>query len=164
MVNRLFDGTWLTHHFAPYWVELHGCIVGDPIGGGDEALEMLREFNFVGNTLQFSETYVPTVEAFPQTHHVVLHNDGTGVYTGSITARYDFPGSAAGVTRMDVIQFTVTASDGIVTDFHHNEVEYIQTNVGSSSINSPLFSFNIALPHSSQIHDSFTARKSHMVL
>jgi len=116
---------------GPYYVALHGGVVGDKVTGADNTLDMSSYvFKFVGSTLQFDETYVSGVEAFPQTHHVVLHDDVTGVYTGSITARYDFPGSTTGVTRMDVIQYTVTTSGGIVTAFHYNEVEYIQTHVG----------------------------------
>jgi hypothetical protein len=117
---------------GPYYVTLHpSYTVGDFVTGCSACLDMSSyTFSFVGKTLQFSETYVSGVEAYPQTHHVVLHNDGTGVYTGSITARYDFPGSAAGVTRMDVIQYTVTTSGRLVTAFHYDEVEYIQPSAG----------------------------------
>jgi hypothetical protein len=128
--DPLVMGDWNVYA-GPYYVTLHGGSVGDFITGASEVLDM-SNYNFVfkGDTLQFDEVYVSGVEAFPQTHHVALHNDGTGVYTGSITARYNFPGSSAGVTRMDVMQYTVTTSGGLVTAFHYDEVEYIQTHVG----------------------------------
>jgi len=120
---------------GPYWVALHpdsGKNVGDWVAGCSSCLTMEYTFKFVGNTLQFSETYVSGVEAYPQTHHVVLHvfsvADNVVTYKGSVTARYDFPGSAAGVTRMDVIQYIVKANDGVVFYFHYDEVEYIQPN------------------------------------
>ena len=129
--NPLHQGDWNVYA-GPYRVELYGGTVGAFVTGCSACLEMIYTFTFVGNTLQFDEIYVSGVEAYPQTHHVVLHvagtADGVVTYTGSITARYDFPGSAAGVTRMDVIQYKVVVTDGVVTIFHYDEVEYIQPN------------------------------------
>lgn len=113
---------------GPHYVELHGGTKGDFVTGCSACLDMSSYvFVFTGNnhTLQFNETYVSGVEAHPQTHHVVLHFNGTA-YVGSITARYDFPGSAAGVVRMDIVQYTIVVSGGSVTSFHYDEVEYVQ--------------------------------------
>ena len=137
--NLAHAGSWNVYA-GPYYVTLHPSYTVDQFvtgcaGGGtpSSCLDMSSyNFVFIGNTLQFDEVYVLGVDAFPQTHHVVLQNDGTGVYTGSITARYDYPGSSGGpttVTRMDVIKYTVTTSGGTVTGFHYDEVEYVQTNV-----------------------------------
>jgi len=88
------NGNW--HVYDPDDNHLTGC---------DDCLEMEYDFVCIGNTLQFDETYVEVVPAYPQTHHVVLHdNDGDNVYTGWITARYDWP---IGVTRMDVIEYEI---------------------------------------------------------
>lgn len=110
-----------------YFVDTHsGYNVGDFITGCSACLDM-SNYNFVfkGNTLQFDETYVSGVIAYPQTQHVVLHdNDGEGVYTGSDVARYDFPDEIGQYIRMDVFEYTVTTTDGVVTDFHYVEKEY----------------------------------------
>ena len=111
-----------------YWLETHpgsGKEVGDLITGCSNCLEMDYDFEFVGSALKFEETYVSGVEAYPRTHMVVLHDkDGDGTYTGSITARYDFPREIGEYIRMDVIEYTVKTDDGRVTDFHYVEKEY----------------------------------------
>ncbi len=128
--NPANQGNWKVLA-GPYYVVLHPTYsVGQFVTGCTACLDMSSySFTFTGSTLQFSETYVSGVEAFPQTHHVVLHTSDGVTYTGSITARYDFPGSPAGQTRMDVIQYTVVTSSGQVTSFTYNEVEYVQTHV-----------------------------------
>jgi len=104
-------GTWIT-----------GCA-----GGGipSSCLDMSSySFEFKGKTLQFDETYVSSVTAYPQTHHVVLRDDGSGVYTGSNTARYDFPTRPDRI-YMDVIDYEVTTDgSGNVTWFEYVEHEY----------------------------------------
>jgi len=113
-----------------YFVDTHtGYSVGDLITGCSACLDM-SSYNFVckGNTLQFDETYVEGVNAYPQTHHVVLHdNDGDSVYTGFDTARYDYQGSIEGThIRMDVLEYEVEVGEGCtVTDFHYIEHEYV---------------------------------------
>ncbi len=89
------------------------------------ALEMAYDFEYKGNTMQFDETYTG-VTAYPQTHHVVLtDNDGDGTYTGSITARYDYPASLACPVRMDVIEYTITPENfGTWGSFFYIENEY----------------------------------------
>ncbi len=98
-----------------------GCDAGGP---PDSCLSMSYDFVFKGKTLQFDETYVSGVEAYPQTHHVVLHEKEPGVYTGSIEARYDFPSEIGQYIRMDVIDYTVKANDNVVTDFYYVEHEF----------------------------------------
>jgi hypothetical protein len=109
-----------------YYVETHpGYNVGDWITGCSDCLEMEYDFEFVGSILKFEEIYVSGVDAYPQTHAVVLHDpDGDGVYTGSITARYDFPSERGQFIRMDVIEYTVTTIDDTVTYFYYVEKEY----------------------------------------
>jgi hypothetical protein len=88
---------------------------------------MSYEFVCKGKTLQFDETYVDTVQAFPQTHHVVLHDrNRDGTYSGWITARYEYP---VGTRRMDVIAYEVQVDeDCSVTDFFYREYEYKHKN------------------------------------
>ena len=93
--------------------------------GCNDCLEMIYDFSFKGNTLQFEEVYVDAAIAHPQTHNVVLKdNDGDGTYEGAITARYDAPWSATCPVRMDVIDYTVATNDGVVGDFNYIEHEY----------------------------------------
>lgn len=110
------NGDWWV--FAPDETPLSGC---------NDCLGMEYDFECLGNTLQFSETYVAVVPAFPQTHHVVLHdNDGDGTYTGSITARYEWP---LGTRRMDVIEYEVIVNENCeVTSFFYTEHEFKQKN------------------------------------
>jgi hypothetical protein len=84
-------------------------------------------FTCVGNTLQFDETYVPIVPAFPQTHHVVLQDlDGDGTYEGTLTARYEWP---IGTRRMDVIEYVVEVDvNCTVTDFFYTAHEHKHKN------------------------------------
>lgn len=87
---------------------------------------MNYEFRCVGKTLQFDETYLDVVNAHPQTRHVVLHDrDNDGIYTGSITTRYDY-----GDIRMrDIIDYTVTVDENCrVTDFFYVEYAYVHKN------------------------------------
>jgi hypothetical protein len=105
--------------------------VYDPKGlfltGCEECLEMEYEFKCVGKTLQFDETYVEVVPAFPQTHHVVLQEtDVEGTYVGSITARYEWP---LGTRRMDVIDYEVSVDENCeATNFFYTEYEYKHKN------------------------------------
>ena len=120
------SGDWNVYA-QQYYVDTHpGYNVGDFITGCSACLDMSSyDFVFKGNTLQFDETYVPGVIAYPQTHHIVLHDsDGDGVYTGSDVARYDFPSEAGQYIRMDVLEYTVTTENGQVTQFHYVEKEY----------------------------------------
>jgi hypothetical protein len=100
---------------------------GTPLTGCDDCLDMEYAFKCVGKTLQFDETYVEVVPAFPQTHHVVLHDtDGGGTYTGAITARYEWP---LGTRRMDIIEYEVTVDENCeVMEFLYKEHEYKQKN------------------------------------
>ncbi len=103
-----------------------GDYLGGCAGGGppSSCLEMNYNFVFKGKTLQFDEVYVPGVTAYPQTHHVVLHEKEPGIYTGSIEARYDFPGESGQYIRMDIIDYKVQVTDGFVTDFYYVEHEF----------------------------------------
>lgn len=93
--------------------------------GAHDTLDMVYDFEFKGKTLQFDETYVEAAIAHPQTHHVVLtDNDGDGTYEGALTARYDAPWSTLCPVRMDVIEYTVDTSEGVVGDFNYVEHEY----------------------------------------
>src|SRR3989344_4703290 len=93
--------------------------------GCNDCLEMIYDFSFKGNSLQFEEVYVDAAIAHPQTHNVVLKdNDGDGTYEGAITARYDAPWSATCPVRMDVIDYTVATNAGVVGDFNYIEHEY----------------------------------------
>ncbi len=113
------EGSWYV-----YAVNKEGYDLGDLITGCDDCLEMHYNFEFRGNTLSFDETYVPSVSAYPQTHHVVLHDpDGDGVYTGKSTARYDFP-TRPNQIYMDVIEYEITTEDGVVTWFFYVQHEY----------------------------------------
>ena len=96
-----------------------------PVSLNPNALEMAYEFKRTGKTLQFDETYTG-VTAYPQTHHVVLiDSDGDGTYTGSVTARYDYPASLACPVRMDVIEYTITPDNfGVWGSFVYIENEY----------------------------------------
>lgn len=104
-------GDWIT-----------GCAGG---GAPDTCLDMSNYvFTFRGSTLQFDETYVSTVTAYPQTHHVVLHDrDRDGTYTGKDTARYDFP-TRPGQIYMDVLEYEVITEDSEVVWFGYVEHEY----------------------------------------
>lgn len=116
-------GDW--HVYADQlYVETYGGEIGDHITGGDGILEMNYEFVFKGNTLQFDETYVEGVIAYPQTQHVVLHDDGTGTYTGYDVARYDFPSEEGVWIRMDVLEYEVVVENSQVISFHYVEHEY----------------------------------------
>jgi hypothetical protein len=121
-VEVMWDGN--PSNLADWWVFNPD---GTPRGGCAACLEMDYEFVCVGKTLQFDETYVDVVPAFPQTHHVLLHDlDGDGIYTGWITARYEWP---LGTRRMDVIAYEVAVDGGCnVTNFFYREYEYKQKN------------------------------------
>jgi hypothetical protein len=109
----------------------------DPQVGGTlltactECLEMNYEFTFRGKTVHFDEIYVPTVEATPQVHHVVLHDvDGDGMYTGSLSAAHYFswraePDGSWAVLYFDRIDYTIAFDgDGNVTAFHYLQYEH----------------------------------------
>ncbi len=100
-----------------------------PAGGAPSSCIDMSGFSFVlkGNTMQLDETYVPGVDATPQTHHVVLHDvDGDGVYTGSLSAeRYVYVGSnPSGTLYHDRIDYQVTVTDGAVTAYRYLEYEH----------------------------------------
>jgi hypothetical protein len=126
------DGSWTVYGppFGP--PNVNGPILAScPIGPVESCLEMNYEFTFHGNTVHFDEIYVPTVDATPQVHHVVLHDlDGDGTYTGSLSAAHYFPwgpesdGSWA-VLYFDRIEYDITFDgDGNVTDFHYLQYEH----------------------------------------
>jgi len=102
---------------------VYNAETGSFITGCSNCLNMDYDFKFIGKTLQFEEVYVPGVEAYPQTHHVVLHDqDGDNIYTGSITARYDYQ---PGYIYMDVVEYKVTTNgNGNVTYFEYWEHEH----------------------------------------
>lgn len=116
------SSTWTV--WGPKWDPQIG--EGTPLADCSDCLDMSTyEFRFVGKTLQFEEIYVPGVAAYPQTHHIVLHDqDGDGIYTGSIDARYDFPGESGEWIRRDVIEYEVSTENGNVTNFYYVEHEY----------------------------------------
>jgi len=124
--NPSHAGSWNV-----YAINVDGDDIGEWIagctGGGvpDSCLNMSSyNFEFKGKTLQFDETYVSGVTAYPQTHHVVLHDDGKGVYTGRNTARYDFP-TRPGRIFMDVMDYEVkTDESGNITEFKYIEHEF----------------------------------------
>ena len=116
-------GDWNVYADQLY-VDTYGGDIGDFITGGTDNIEMNYDFVFRGNTLQFDETYVSGVIAYPQIQHVVLHDDGTGIYTGYDVARYDFPGELGTWIRMDVMEYEVIVEDGTVVSFHYTEHEY----------------------------------------
>jgi len=92
--------------------------------GFSDTFEMEYDFELRGSILSFDEVYVSGVEAHPQEHHVVLHDsDGDGIYTGTCTVRFDWPGVTEFIC-MDVIEYEVTTADGVVTNFEYVEHEY----------------------------------------
>ena len=107
-----------------------GTILASCPGGGapSSCIDMSGfTFRVAGKTLQFDETYVPGVDATPQTHHVVLHDDdGDGVYTGSLSAaRYVWGGAAPSSTLYhDRIDYEVTVTNGAVTAYRFVEYEH----------------------------------------
>jgi len=106
-----------------WWVDLDLDGDLDENYGCDDCVGVDYDFEFKGKTLQFEEVYVSGVEAYPQTHHVVLNDsDGDGVYEGSITARYDYEASFACPVRMDVIEYVVD-TNSVGTDDYFNYVE-----------------------------------------
>jgi len=120
------EGDWTV--WGPAW---------DPVVGGElltscsNCLEMNYGFTFKGKTVHFEEIYVPTVDATPQVHHVVLHDlDGDGTYTGSLSAAHYFPWRAEpdgswAVLYFDRIEYNITFdADGNVTDFHYLQYEH----------------------------------------
>lgn len=84
------------------------------------------EFTFRGPSLHFDEWYVPTVNASPQVHHVILYDrDGDGLYTGSISAaHYEFPDRRRCMDRIDY-EITVDVN-GNILDFYYLEYEHCQ--------------------------------------
>jgi hypothetical protein len=125
------DGSWTV--FGPLWDPvvdgpiLSSCSIG-PVG---TCLEMSYEFTFRGKTVHFDEVMVPTVDATPQSHHVVLFDlDGDGTYTGSLAASHYFPwrpepdGSWA-TLYFDRIDYTITFDEnGNVVWFHYLQYEH----------------------------------------
>lgn len=111
--------------------------VFEPVLGGTlltsctNCLEMNYDFTFKGNTVQFDETFVDTVQATPQVRHVVLHDkDGDGTYMGSLPAWHYFPwraetdGSWAKL-YFDSYDYELTfAEDGTLTHFHYVQYEH----------------------------------------
>lgn len=88
-------------------------------------------FTFHGKTVQFDEVMVPTVNATPQAHHVVLTDkDGDGTYTGSLAASHYFPWAAESdgswaIHYFDRIDYQITFdSDGDMTNFHYLQYEH----------------------------------------
>lgn len=109
----------------------------DPVVGGvmltscADCLEMNYEFTLRGNTVQFDEIYVPTVDATPQIHHVVLRDiDGDGTYTGSLSAAHYFPWRAEpdgswATLYFDRIDYDITVDEGgNVASFHYLQYEH----------------------------------------
>ena len=119
-------GDWTV--WGPAWDPQVG---GTMLTSCTDCLEMNYEFTCHGKTVHFDEIYVPTVDATPQVHHVVLHDlDGDGTYTGSLSAAHYFPwrpesdGSWA-VLYFDRIKYNITFDgDGNVTDFHYLQYEH----------------------------------------
>ncbi|HUW22385.1 MAG TPA: hypothetical protein VMW41_07015 [Candidatus Bathyarchaeia archaeon] len=114
------DGDWTV--WGPKWDPQVG--VGAPLTGCTDCLEMNYDFEFKGKTVQFDEVYVPTVDATPQSHHVVLHDvDGDGTYTGSLSAaRYEYQ---EGYLYLDRIDYEASFDeDGNVTNFRYLEYEH----------------------------------------
>ncbi len=110
-----------------WWVDknLDGNVLDDNYGC-DDCVGVDYNFRFKGKTLQFEEVYVDAVEAYPQTHHVVLTDiDGDGLYEGSITARYDYNASVGCPVRMDVIEYVIDINlEGQDGFFSYIENEY----------------------------------------
>jgi hypothetical protein len=124
--NPEHDGDWTV--WGPEWDPAVG---GTMLTGCSDCLEMNYEFTFRGKTVHFDEIYVPTVEATPQVHHVVLHDlDGDGTYTGSLSAAHYFPWRAEpdgswAVLYFDRIEYDITFDeDGNVTDFYYLQYEH----------------------------------------
>ena len=120
------DGDWTV--WGPKWDPQAG---GTMLTGCTGCLEMNYEFTFRGKTVHFDEIYVPTVDATPQVHHVVLHDlDGDGTYTGSLSAAHYFPWRAEpdgswAVLYFDRIDYDIAFDgDGNVTDFHYLHYEH----------------------------------------
>ncbi len=116
-------GDWTV--WGPAWDPQVG---GTMLTGCTGCLEMNYEFTFRGKTVHFDEIYVPTVDATPQVHHVVLHDlDGDGTYNGSLSAAHYFPwraGSSA-VLYFDRIDYDIAFDgDGNVMDFHYLQYEH----------------------------------------
>jgi hypothetical protein len=124
--DQTHDGSWTVH--GPPWgpPSVDGPILTScPIGPVGTCLEMNYEFTFRGKTVQFDEVYVPTVDAMPQKHHVVLKDlDGDGVYTGSLSAaRYEL--DPAAILYLDRIDYDIEFDeDGNVANFHYLQYEH----------------------------------------
>jgi hypothetical protein len=119
-------GDWTV--WGPLWDPEVG---GEPLTGCFNCLEMNYEFTCHGKAVHFDEIYVPTVDATPQVHHVVLHDlDGDGTYTGSLSAAHYFPWRAEpdgswAVLYFDRIEYDITFDgDGNVTEFHYLQYEH----------------------------------------
>lgn len=105
--------------------------VGSPLTSCTNCLDANYEFTFKGNTVQFDEVFVDTVEATPQVRHVVLHdNDGDGTYTGSLSAWHYLPWRAEPdgtwpKLYFDRLDYELTFNeDGDLTNFHYLQYEH----------------------------------------
>jgi hypothetical protein len=115
-------GDWTV--YGPVWEPVVG---GTVLSACTACLELNYDFTFRGNTVQFDETMVDTVEATPQSMHVVLRDmDGDGTYTGSESAMHYFAwGGGDAILYFDRIDYTVTFdSGGNVTSFHYLHYEH----------------------------------------
>jgi len=120
------SSTWTV--WGPKWAPVVG--VGIPLSQATDCFDMSGyAFTFHGKTVHFDEEYVPTVDASPQVHHVVLKDsDGDGKYTGSSPAckyaewrPYPEPNNL----YHDRIDYEVSFdSSGNVTDFHYFQYEH----------------------------------------
>ena len=121
------SGDWTV--WGPKWAPEVGT--GTILASCTNCLEMSYDFEFKGKTVHFDETYVPTVNATPQTHHVVLHDkDGDGTYTGSLSAAHYFPwkpepDGSWPILYLDRIDYDITFDeDGSVINFRYLEYEH----------------------------------------
>jgi hypothetical protein len=115
------EGDWTV--WGPKWAPQVN--IGPILSACTNCLEMNYEFTFRGKTVQFDEVYVPTVDAMPQKHHVVLKDlDGDGVYTGSLSAaRYEL--DPAAILYLDRIDYDIEfEEDGNVVYFHYLQYEH----------------------------------------
>lgn len=114
--------------WGPRWEPEIG---GELLTSCTNCLDANYEFEFRGNTVQFDEVFVDTVEATPQVRHIVLHDqDGDGTYTGSESAEHYFPwapepdGSRAKL-YFDRLDYEVMFDEeGNLLNFHYTQYEH----------------------------------------
>lgn len=121
------DASWTV--WGPVWEPVIG---GTPLIGCTECLEFAYDFIFHGNgkIVHFDEVMVPTVNANPQTRHVVLYDlDEDGTYVGSLSSWNYFPwwdeDNCSTALYFDRLDYEVTFDeDGNLVHFYYCQYEH----------------------------------------